>query len=274
MSSHRSFVLLLTVVTAAACGGAGPRHSDESAFRYEAPMATGTTAFVRNLSGAIDVDLSPDSILRVTGALSWRGRSRPPRDVRLTGETVAEGVLICARWGNGACTTETYSAKRVRLFGIGGGSNANVRFRVQVPPGVKLHLLGINASISAAASAPIFARTVNGNIVAVTAVGPVRAVTTNGNVDARMTTLEGSDSVVVRSTNGNAWAFLGESASATVEVGTTNGRATTDFEGLGTSSARAILGTIGSGGTPVRVRTTNGNASLRRLDAEGRSYNN
>ena len=274
MSFRHSFVLPFAIVTAAACGGAGPRHTDENAFRFETPLATGTTAFVRTMSGGIDVELSPDSILRVTGSLTWRGRSRPPRDVRLTGETVAEGALICARWGNGECTTQNYASNRARPFGIGGGSNASVRFRVQVPSGVKLHLLAINANISAAASAPIHARTVNGNVVVVTAVGPVRAVTTNGNVDARMSTLEGTDSVVVRTTNGNAWAFLGESASATVEVTTTNGRASTDFPGLDDGSARAIRGSIGGGATPIRVRTTNGNASFRRLDAEGRTYTN
>ena len=76
------------------------------------------------------------------------------------------------------------------------------------------------------------ARTANGDITVVTSRGPVRAETVNGDVDARMTTLEGTDSVIVKTLNGEAWAFVPEDAGLSVDIGITNGSLVTDFPTL------------------------------------------
>jgi hypothetical protein len=264
-----------------ACGdNDGPLHTNEDAFRYEAPMAAGATAFVRTFRGSIDVTPSPDSVLRVRARLTWRGGATPPTNVELTGSTTADGVLICARPENGTCTTTSFSTTTNRRRGgivrrSDRSSSARVHFTVEVPSGVRLDLVGIDASITAAATAPIRAKTLNGDVTAVTAVGPIYAETMNGSVDARMSSLTGIDSVVVRTMNGNAWLFLPEQVSAQVDVSTVNGAIDTDFPALqnpGTAPRKRIRAALGEGTTPVRVRTMNGTAAIRRLDAEGRSY--
>jgi DUF4097 and DUF4098 domain-containing protein YvlB len=143
-----------------------------------------------------------------------------------------------------------------------------------VPAGVKLDLLGIDGEILSASSAPVRARSVNGDVTIVTSVGPVQAETLNGDVDARMTTLAGSDSVIVKTLNGEAWAFLPEEVSARVDVQVSNGDIATDFGALfaAAQSTKRLQAVLGTGTTPVQVKSFNGRAGLRKLDASGRAY--
>lgn len=283
-------LMLAMAVTLVACdadtaANTGPERSRENVFTYRAPMRAGQTFALRNMSGRLTVEPSADDTLRVTADMTWRGDSTPPKDVSFRSDMTPTGVLVCALVGEGRCTADDYDVNsdgtgfslgggRVRL-GMGGSSQASVHFRVQVPTGVRLDLVMIDGNIVSASSAPVKARGVNGDMTIVTSVGPVTAKTVNGDVDARMTTLAGSDTVEVESVNGNVNAFLPEGASINVELRALNGSLLSDFPGLEAGSRRvnkSITGVIGAGTTPVRLRAINGNASLRRLDAQGRPF--
>jgi hypothetical protein len=248
-------------------------------------MVAGRTLALRNFAGSLTVEPAADDTLRIAADLHWRGDSTLPRDIAFRSDTMAGGLLVCAIVGDGACTADDYQVNSdgsgfsiggggIRL-GMGGSARASVHFRVQVPSGVRLDLVMIDGNIVSASSAPVKARGVNGNVTIVTSVGPVQAKNVNGDVDVRMTTLSGSDSVQAETVNGSAFAFLPADVAATVDVRVTNGSAMSDFPGLAGGAERlskSITGTLGSGGNPVRVRTLNGNAQLRRLDAEGRPF--
>lgn len=262
----------------------GPEQSRDSVFSYSKPMSAGQTLFLRNMSGALTIEPSTDNTVRVVADMKWRGDSTLPTDVSFHADTTAAGVLVCAVFGKGRCDENGYNGEsdgsgmsmgrgRVRL-GVGGRSQASVHFRVFVPAGVKLDLVLIDGSIVSASSAPVRARGVNGNITVVTSVGPVRAETVNGDVDARMTTLAGTDSVRVSTLNGDAFAFLPATADATLDIATTTGTLVSDFPGTTSTGAmrNSIKAVLGAGTTPVRVRSVNGDAHLRRLDAQGRAF--
>lgn len=284
--SFRPRLPFISLVTAAlllaGCGrDSGPLRTNENALQYEAVVGAGGTAFVRTLRGSIDVTPSADSVLRVRARVTWRGSAGQPSDIELSGAAVPEGVLICARSTSGTCTTTGFSTSSSRRRGglnirrSPRSSDAKVHFTVEVPAGVRLDLIGIDATITAAATAPIRAKTLNGDVTVVTAVGPIQAESMNGSVDARMSSLAGTDSVVVKTMNGDAWLFLPEQVSATLDVSTLNGTVDTDFPALlntGTTPRKSVRAALGEGTTPVRVRTMNGTAGIRRLDAEGRSY--
>lgn len=268
MSFRLSPILLLAA--ALACRSSdGPQQRDDAMFTYTSTVPDGQAVYVKNLRGSIEVTPSPDDSLRVVGGLTWRGSSGRPRDIQFSGTVEREGILICVLFGNGSCTVGEYSFKK-RFGRRSRASDVKAEFRVQVPAGVRLELVGVDTRIVSASSGPVQAKTMNGDVLVATAVGPVEAVTMNGNVDARMTTLAGSDSVIVKTMNGNAWAFIPESATATVDVATTNGRVRTDF-GEVAAGGKKFTGLLGGGGTPVYVRTMNGTAGLGRLDAEGKS---
>ena len=268
------FVLAAVALLTACRRESGPLQTRDNVFVYDLRTDSGQTVHVRTMRGNVTVEPSPDDTLRVRGSLAWRGGSDPTRGLDISARIVDANVLICAVWGRGTCTVERYSSDLKFSDRARGVSNSAVHFRVSVPQGVRLDLVGIDGSITSASTAPVNARSVNGNVTVVTSRGPIRAETVNGSVDARMSSLTGNDSVVVKTLNGNAWAYLPENVSATVDVGVTNGSVRTDFPALAglASSRRGLTGMLGSGTTPVRVRTLNGDAGVRRLDAEGRSY--
>jgi hypothetical protein len=264
---------------------AGPERERANVFNYAVALAPGQTLALRNLAGRLQIEPAADDTLRIVADLKWRGDSTPPDDLKFTSSALPDGVLVCAYLGKGRCTREDFDAHvnggelsigtgGLKL-GMGGRTQAEVTFRVQVPAGVKLDLVQVEGDIASASTAPVKVRGVNGTITVVTSVGPVDAKTVNGTIDARMTTLTGSDSVNVELVNGDAYVFIPETAAATVDIGAVNGTVLSDFTGIAGGRnrlAKTITGVVGAGTTPVRVRTLNGNAQLRRLDAAGRAY--
>ncbi len=279
-------VLFLSALALVACDSSRderPKQFRNDVFVYTTAVPAGKPVFIRNLRGTITVEPSADDSLRVAADLAWQGDETKPDDITFRGTTIADGVLICALFGDSKCATDNYTGEsdggfsigtKGARFTLGGRSNARVNFRVQVPTGVRLDLLGVDADIISASTAPVRARTVNGDITVVTSVGPVNVETVNGDVDARMTTLSGTDSVVAKTLNGAVWVFLPETVGANVDAGTTNGDLTTDFPVPAEPSGnrKKLETTLGAGGTPVLVRTLNGSVEIGRLDAQGRSY--
>jgi hypothetical protein len=270
MRPHPALALLI-LLQLAACDApdAGPRQVREGAFKYQSRMVSGAVLYVRTARGEITVEPSADDSVRVRGDVSWVGIGDPMEGISLTGQEVTDGVLICAHWGTTRCTTDEYSANL-----SGRARSTKVHYTIRVPAGVRLDLVSMDGDIVSASTASVSARGVNGDITVVTARGPVRAETINGDVDARMSVLDGTDSVIVKTLNGDAWVFLPEAASIALDLTTTNGAFVTDFPEL-TSSAggrRNVQATLGAGTTPVRVRSMNGTVGVRRLDAMGRAY--
>ena len=260
-------VFFLALLAGCDAEDVGPTQTREGAFSYQAPLAAGRTLHIRTARGNIVVEPAADDTLRVRGDVTWRGTGDAMQGIQLTGTEVGDGVLVCAIWGRTACNVDNYNAD------LGDARRTRVSFHVRVPSGVKLELVAIDGNVTTASTAPVLVRTVNGDIAVVTSRGPVRAETVNGDVDARMTTLEGTDSVIVKTLNGEAWAFVPEGAALSVDLGITNGSLVTDFPALaGMGSARSLQAVLGAGTTPVRVRSFNGTAGLRRLNAEGRAY--
>ncbi len=279
-------VLLLGILALGACQSSSTSDLEfrqDKVFTYAAIVPAGAPVYLRNLRGEILVEPSPDDSLRVTADLLWRSRPAQPDDVRFKAEVLPTGVLICSLIGSSECSISSFSSGSTSgisfrrsgdNIGLGGKLNSSVVFHVQVPSGVALDLLGVDTRITSASSARVKARTVNGDITVVTSVGPVNAETVNGDVDARMTTLSGADSVIVKTLNGAAWAFLPEAVAASVSASTTNGHVESDFAEFDrtTGNQKRFRASLGGGGTPVLVRTLNGTAGIGRLDAQGRSY--
>lgn len=274
MSFRPLAVLSAAVFSLAGCSQAeGPLQRNPDFQRVAVAVSVGDTVFIRTGRGDITVEPSTDDTLRIAGALSWRGSQRQPKDVGSKAERVPGGYLVCAMFGRAECTSERYTIGSRKSLRFGGADDSSVDYVIQVPAGVRLGLIAVDGNIVAAASAPVEARTVNGDVTVVTSVGPVRAETVNGSVDARMTTLSGNDSVVVKSMNGNAFVFLPESVDATLDVSTVNGAVRGELPAAesGAGPKKSLRTTLGAGTTPVRVRTLNGDAGFGRLDALGRS---
>jgi DUF4097 and DUF4098 domain-containing protein YvlB len=96
--------------------------------------------------------------------------------------------------------------------------------------------------------------------------GDVRGRTTNGGVDVE---LEGStwdgEGLDVETSNGGVKLAIPANYSANLETGTVNGRLNVDFPVTVQGRLdKNINATLGSGGPPIRVRTSNGGVRISR----------
>lgn len=108
--------------------------------------------------------------------------------------------------------------------------------------------------------------TTNGSVKLTRLAGSVRGETTNGSLQVE---LEGQrwdgEGVDVSTTNGSVKVFAPANYSAHLETHTVNGGLNFDFPVTVQGKIDRDLNTdLGSGGAPIRVRTTNGSVSIRR----------
>lgn len=142
-----------------------------------------------------------------------------------------------------------------------------VSFEVFVPRAYDLSLKAHNGGISVHdVQGRIEFETTNGGVSLARLAGNVRGTTTNGGINL---TLDGSqwngEGVDVRTTNGGVKVIMPANYSAHLESGTVNGGINFDFPVTVQGKIDRELNTdIGSGGAPIRVRTTNGGVSIKR----------
>jgi len=110
--------------------------------------------------------------------------------------------------------------------------------------------------------------TTNGGVRLQDVGGRVNGETRNGGLDVRLNgTRWDGDGLDVQTSNGGVTLSIPDGYNAELETRTVNGGLRIDFpitvQGE-LSSRRGISTTLGSGGPPVRVRTTNGGVKINR----------
>lgn len=214
-------------------------------------------------AGALAVDASPNGGIAVA---AWDGSA-----IKVT-------AIVRTRARDGARAKEL--ASEVRVNAGGGRVSASgpessrrewwsVSYRVSVPKKTDLDLHTTNGGISVAG---VFGRlivdTTNGGIKLADVGGDVRGGTRNGGLHVSLsgTTWEGAG-LDVETTNGGVSVSIPDGYNAQLEARTRNGGFRTDYPITVTgelSTRRGISATLGRGGAPVRVRTTNGGVTIER----------
>ena len=171
-------------------------------------------------------------------------------------------------------------ASQVQIQSGGGRVNAtgpdlerrewwSVSYRINVPRKNDLDLSATNGGITiVGVSGNLRFDTTNGGVRLQDVGGRVNGETRNGGLDVR---LGGSrwdgDGLDVQTSNGGVTLAIPDGYNAELETRTVNGGLRIDFpvtvQGE-LSSRRGITTTLGSGGPPVRVRTTNGGVKINR----------
>jgi hypothetical protein len=145
----------------------------------------------------------------------------------------------------------------------------SVSFRINVPRKNDLDLTARNGGITIAGVAGnLRFDTTNGGVRLTDLAGNVRGSTNNGGVTVALAGRgwEG-DGIDVSTTNGGVTLSIPEGYNAQLEARTMNGGFRTDYPLTITGELnmrRGINTTLGSGGAPVRVRTTNGGVKIDR----------
>ena len=143
----------------------------------------------------------------------------------------------------------------------------SVSYELHVPRSSALWVRATNGGISVAeVEGEMDLQTRNGGLTLLAVAGDVRAHTQNGGVDV---VLEGrrwdGRGLDVETQNGGVDLSVPEGYSAELETGTVNGGLDIDFPvRVSGRISRRISTTLGDGGAPIRVVTTNGGVTIRR----------
>jgi hypothetical protein len=215
------------------------------------------------VAGALEVDAGRNGGVSVRGGavgqvqLSARVQAYAATDARA--REIAQGIRISAADG------------RVSASGPGTGERESwsVSYVVTVPHRADLTLSAVNGPISVRdVAGRIRAETRNGPLSLDGLAGDVRGRTTNGPLTVKLSGAHWDGAGIDAETrNGPLTLEVPEGYSAELETGTVRGPLNVGFPITVTLSGRRsdrIETTLGSGGPPVRVVTTNGPATVRR----------
>jgi len=147
------------------------------------------------------------------------------------------------------------------------GDGWSVSYRLRVPHQTDLDLVAHNGGISIEeVTGQLRAETHNGGLSLTALAGDVQAETTNGGVRVELTGDHWQGiGLDVETRNGGVKVSIPEGYSAELETGTVNGRVDIDFPvTVQGQIGRDIETTLGSGGSPVRVKTRNGGVAISR----------
>jgi hypothetical protein len=211
-------------------------------------------------SGSLTIDASPNGGISVEGT--------PRFDVHVRARVVATAATE-ERARQLASTVRVQPAgDRIAAEGPSGlerPESWSVSYEVAVPMQMSLALTSTNGGVSVRdVEGRIEFRTTNGGIRLANVAGEVRGRTTNGGVDIDLdgATWRG-EGLDVQTTNGGVRIAIPENYSARLEARTVNGGLKSDFPVMMSGRVnRDIETTLGAGGAPIRVRTSNGGVRI------------
>lgn len=213
-------------------------------------------------SGSLAVDASPNGGIAVQGA--------PRYDVHLRAKIVATAATEARAKQILSAVRVQPSGDRIEAEGPTGldrRESWSVSYELSVPLQTSLALNTTNGGVSIRdVEGRIEFTTTNGGVKLANVGGEVRGRTTNGGVDIDLdgATWRG-EGLDVQTTNGGVRLSVPEHYSARLEAGTTNGGLNSDFPVIVSGRVnRDIEATLGAGGPPIRVRTSNGGVRITR----------
>ncbi len=256
-------VALVVACTAAATGCSRGRPSDES-FNWKGPVKADTWLRLRNANGDFDVREGTGDSAEIRLEITRSNHYAPSAQVKVL--QTADGILACVLFGNdNTCTANEYRSGNSATYGIIPfmRGNTKVSGTILLPRGVKLDVENTNGDIVVDAIArDLKASTVNGDVTVKGSRGPVDIHTTNGDIDADVVGMAGA--VKASSTNGDVNLTFPQALNAVLNMSTVNGDLELGFPGnVTTRTKKSIVATLGSGGAPIDVSTTNGSVTVK-----------
>ena len=212
--------------------------------------------------GVVNVDASPNGGIAVEGG--------PRGDILVRAKVVATAATDARARDISRSVQVSVGGNTVQSSGptgLAARESWHVSYRLFVPTQTSLDLRTVNGGIKIAdVEGRIAFGTVNGGVRLERLAGDVQGRTNNGGVDID---LDGAawrgEGLDVQTQNGGIKLAIPEHYSARLETGTVNGNLRVDFPVTVQGRIdRELEATLGAGGAPVRVRTTNGGVKISR----------
>ncbi len=257
-----SAALLLCSALLAACSHSKP---SEETFIWKGPVKADSWMRLRNVSGDFEIGETTGDSAEIQLVIRRSSAYAPSARIKVL--QTNDGILACALYGDddNSCSTTDY--KGGNTYKTGGlpfmRRSTTVTGTIRLPRGVKLDAQSTNGDINVTAIASeVIAQTTNGDIEVRGTRGAVNVTTTNGDIQLGPEAVGGRFSV--GTTNGDVSIDLPASLNAAVNMRTTNGELDLRVPGnITTKTAKLIIASLGSGGSPIDIQTINGDVTLR-----------
>ena len=259
---------------------------DVTVWTWDGRVDAGHWFSLNNVNGSVTIDPSSDNSVHVR-AEKIPQRNGDIRDVRFVVIQSGGDIRICAlSRENDRCDEDGLHSDGDHDRRGYRDRNVEVKFKVQVPRGVRVAAGTVNGSMSVRgtkaevrastvngavevrdAGDQVKASTVNGNVEVTTSAGPVNASTVNGSIDATMSALIRDGDMKFSTVNGGITVETPSSLDANISIDTMSGGISSDFpvQLSGRFGPRHAEGVIGRGGRRISMNTVNGSVELRKL---------
>ena len=253
--------------------------TDADHWNWRGVLARGKTLEIRGIAGSIRAEVATGAQVEVSAVK--RGPAGDRADVHIVMEQGADGVTICAVYGDGG------NCRHGRSHSHADDNDASVDFVARVPAGVAFQGAMVSGDVEVSGlSAEVDANSVSGDVAVRNVHGDVTARSVSGRA-----TLDGVDGqrvdgnsvsgdvaftgpvqaggrYVFRSVSGDLTLRVDGTFNAEVSLTTVSGEIESDFPitlGSGGRFGRRNLDfTVGTGGARVELGTVSGDFHLRR----------
>jgi hypothetical protein len=272
-------------VSALALGGllalAASAHAATLTERFEKtyPFQDGALLALDNTNGGVTIEAWDRDEVRVVAEKKARS------DDQAKAREALKQVQVSARPEAGGLRINTVMPKKgsgLWDWMSGGGVSVNVEYRLQVPRRARLDVETTNGGLRvtgtqgkadlettnggitlAEVDGDLRLSSTNGGIQATDVAGAVQASTTNGGIEVRLREVPSGSELSFETTNGSVDVRLPRDIRASVDIATSNGKISSDFDVEGGSKSRTRLsGDINGGGGQLRIRTSNGSVEV------------
>jgi DUF4097 and DUF4098 domain-containing protein YvlB len=256
MSQPRTLSAMIGVVVLLAATIAVADEPFRETFDQSYPLALGGRVSLSNVNGDVSVDVWDQPEVRIQAVKEASSRER------------LEGLRIEVEARDGSVDIDTrYPSSRT----LGWGSNhghASVQYTLTVPRDSRLETVElVNGHLTVhGVRGGAAIECVNGDIRATELGGSIEMEAVNGTIELEYAGFDSADEVELETVNGAIDLVLGSGAGVDVTAETVNGRLGSEL-GLevrkGKYVGATMRGSVGGGGTPVRLETVNGSITVR-----------
>lgn len=220
-------------------------------FERTLPMPAETGFSLQNINGTVTVQGWNREEIQIQAHKSSRGNPADAERVSIDVESTPRGVSVITHYPQDE------------------GVEVVVDYTVRLPHSAHIQRIAtINGSLRIAGVNTLSdLHTVNGNIEVYGPAATVHALTTNGNVSLELPGFAAAGEAIAETTNGSILLAVPGHLQATLEAVSLNGEFLSEIPLKLNSSRtpREIRGQYGKGGSPIRLRTVNGNIRVAAL---------
>lgn len=260
---HMKKLLLLTLLTLALSSAASAAELEETVDRTF-DVRAGASVSLDNTNGSVVIASWDQPRVRVVAhKVVKTERSKLQKSM---GE-----LRVVMQPQAGGLSVETHYPRETggwgSMFGWMSGDHvrAHVEYEVTVPRSMNLDISTVNGRIRVAnVTGKHELETTNGSIDVERCSGSVDASTTNGTIEAELVNVAKGQPMYFSTTNGRIEVAVPQNLALDVDASTTNGSIASDLPVSATKVSRnSLRGSINGGGTPLKLRTTNGGISIK-----------